>query len=119
MLAGAVLFLRIPVSAQQVMRIDDRLVCSTCTIQLQLAGTLAPPPSIAGFVVAPLPSVARDSEGYFVSGPMAADSALAIYRPAGVLDHLYGRLGQGPGGVSWCTSSNYSTDRGRGYGLCN
>lgn len=81
--------------AQEITEIRGGPSCTTCSIVLQHLGHLDPSPHTAAFT--PYTTVARDSRGNYVAGPMIySDSALAIFTPSGSLHHLFGRLGQGP-----------------------
>lgn len=93
----ATVFAMIPaaISAQAVVQIDDDIRCNACEIELHPLTTLRPPVR-AGFTSLPPPSVARDIHGYYATGVVLGDSAMAIYTSDGRLSQLVGRRGQGP-----------------------
>ena len=90
--------------AQRVVSIGGRESCSACRIALRRQAVLAPPSERARFATFPRPSVGRDGEGRFVVAPVIGDSVVAVFRSSGEFEHMFGRVGQGPGEFTSPTS---------------
>jgi len=98
-LAATVPLALLPMSgvAQDVLEIDDRIICSACVIEAGPPVTLALPKDSFSFTSFPSLKLARDSEGNFLAAPVKGDALVAVFGPDGKYRSSYGRIGGGPG----------------------
>ena len=96
---AATLFALAPTSAsaQEGMKIEDRITCPGCAIETGPSITLAPPDDHVYFTSLPPPIVARDSEGNYVVTRVIGDALVAVFDAEGRFISSYGRIGEGPG----------------------
>ena len=102
LVTSAFLLAVVPMSAhtQVVVAIDDRVACSTCTIEVGPSVTLAPSPTQVWFTSFPGVKVARDRAGNYIVGQVDGDGVMAVFGPDGEFRSSYGRVGGGPGEFS-------------------
>ena len=86
-----------PVAAQEVVEIDDRIACPSCTIEVGTPVTLAPPKDHVWFASLPGPDIALDREGNYIATRIRGDALVAVFGPDGGYRSSYGRSGGGPG----------------------
>jgi len=88
-----------PLSAadQMEVQVPDHISCPRCTIDAGGASiTLVPPADQFSFTSFPPLSVARDSDGNYIVGPVTGEAVLAVFGPEGAFRSSFGRTGSGP-----------------------